>query len=75
LSILRNSKVRQDGYTGVFSKFKSKGKFDEKAARKWLSEKLGLDETKVVVFDGVLKSCENSKVYGITSLAADYIDR
>lgn len=75
LSILRNSKVRQDGYTGVFSKFKSKGKFDEKAARKWLSEKLGLDETKVVVLDGVLKGCENSKVYGITSLAADYIDR
>lgn len=75
LSILRNSKVRQDGYTGVFSRFKSKGKFDEKAARKWLSEKLGLDETKVVVLDGVLKSCENSKVYGITSLAADYIDR
>lgn len=75
LSILRNSKVRQDGYTGVFSRFKSKGKFDEKAARKWLSEKLGLDESKVVVLDGVLKSCENSKVYGITSLAADYIDR
>lgn len=75
LSILRNSKVRQDGYTGVFSRFKSKGKFDEKAARKWLSEKLGLDETKVVVLDGVLKGCENSKVYGITSLAADYIDR
>lgn len=75
LSILRNSKVRQDGYTGVFSKFKSKGKFDEKAARKWLSEKLGLDETKVVVLNGILKSCENSKVYGITSLAADYIDR
>lgn len=75
LSILRNSKVRQDGYTGVFSRFKSKGKFNEKAARKWLSEKLGLDETKVVVLDGVLKGCENSKVYGITSLAADYIDR
>lgn len=75
LSILRNSKVRQDGYTGVFSRFKSKGKFDEKAARKWLSEKLGLDESKIVVLDGVLKSCENSKVYGITSLAADYIDR
>lgn len=75
LSILRNSKVRQDGYTGVFSRFKSKGKFDEKAARKWLSEKLGLDESKVVVLDGVLKSCENSKVYGITSLATDYIDR
>lgn len=75
LSILRNSKVRQDGYTGVFSRFKSKGKFDEKAARKWLSEKLGLDETKVIVLDGILKSCENSKVYGVTSLAADYIDR
>lgn len=75
LSILRNSKVRQDGYTGVFSRFKSKGKFDEKAARKWLSEKLGLDEAKVVVLDGVLKSCENSKVYGITNLAVDYIDR
>ena len=75
LSILRNSKVRQDGYTGVFSKFKSKGKFDEKAARKWLSEKLGLDQSKVVVLDGVLKSCENNKVYGITSLAADCIDR
>lgn len=75
LSILRNSKVRQDGYTGVFSKFKSKGKFNEKAARKWLSEKLGLDDTNVIVLDGILKSCENSKVYGVTSLAADYIDR
>lgn len=75
LSILRNSKVRQDGYTGVFSRFKSKGKFNEGVARKWLSEKLGLDETKVIVLDGILKGCENSKVYGITSLAADCIDR
>lgn len=75
MSILRNSKVRQNGYTGVFSRFKSKGKLDEKAARKWLSDKLGLHESQVVVLDGILKSFENNKVYGVTNLAVDQINK
>lgn len=75
LSVMRNKTVRQNGYTGVFSRFKSKGKLNEKTARKWLSDKLGLHESQIVVLDGVLKSFENNRVYGVTNLAVDQINR
>ena len=39
--------------TGVFSRTKTRGKFEEKKARAWLSETLGIDQENVVVWDAV----------------------
>nr|UWD62835.1 MAG: hypothetical protein [Bacteriophage sp.] len=51
--------------TGVFSTEKGDGKFNENKARKWLANILGIDDSKIIVLNGVLRSIYNEEVYGV----------
>ena len=57
--------------TGVFSKKKTKGKFDEKSARKWLSDTLGIDQSEVVVWDAVDDTLHDPEVFGAVDVIVD----
>jgi hypothetical protein len=57
--------------TGVYSKNKGEGKLDERKARKWLRDVLGLSEKNVVVEDAIMRSTDGEEVYGLTRLCYD----
>lgn len=59
--------------TGVFSKQKTKGKFDEKSARKWLSDTLGIDQSEVQVWDVVDDVLHDPDIYGAVDVIVDSI--
>ena len=61
----------EKGVTGVFSKIKSRGKLNEKNARKWLKKTLGLNKENVIVENAIMRSLEGEQVYGITCLSLD----
>lgn len=57
--------------TGIYSKVRAEGSFDEKSARQWLKEKLGLDDHNVVVRNAIIRSCYDGDVYGLTNVYLD----
>ena len=61
--------------TGIFSKIKSRGKLNEKRARKALQKMLGLTDADVIVVDGYLKASDDEDVFGVTSVAIDSINQ
>ena len=68
-----NSALSGAGITGVFSKFKHKGKIDEHESRKWISETLGLSDENVIVVSAIMRGCNNEAVYGMMNIATDSI--
>jgi hypothetical protein len=50
--------------TGVFSHTKTKGEFEEKKARKWLADKLGIDQDNVIVWDALKNAHIDKETYG-----------
>lgn len=61
--------------TGVASKYKSPGKFNEKRTKEWIKRTLGLRDDQSLVVEGVIKSCSDGDVYGLTQLCCDMLDR
>lgn len=57
--------------TGVFSRNKTKGRFDEKSARKWLSDTLGIDQSEVVVWDALDDTLHDPEVFGAVDVIVD----
>jgi len=68
-----NSSLSGAGITGVFSKFKHKGKIDEHESRRWISETLGLSDENVIVVSAIMRGCNNEAVYGMMNIATDSI--
>jgi hypothetical protein len=56
---------------GVYQTTKTGGSFDEPYARKWLLDKLGLNEHQVFVTNAMLRGTENEQVFGVTNIALD----
>lgn len=63
----------QNGVTAVFQKVKSKGRFKEKNAKKWLYNKLGISDENVIVRNGILRSMTGEQYFGALMLATDRI--
>ena len=59
--------------TGVYSKNKSKGKFDKDKAVKWLEKHLGINRYNIIVRNGVMRSTDNEQVFGVTQVSLDRI--
>ena len=59
--------------TGVFSNTKSSVPFNEQQARKWVADTLGLDDDNYIVINGLIKSCKDYQIYGLTNIALDRI--
>lgn len=61
------------GVTGVYQSKKSKGKFNEEKARKWLSETLGIDPANVMVMNGIKSAVDDNEVFGVVDAAVNTI--
>lgn len=66
--------------TGVYSKHKTKGEFEEKKAREWLSNVLGIDQANVVVWDAAKNAHIDDETYGevnavVNSLTGELIGK
>ena len=61
------------GVGGVFQRVKSGGRFNEKKAKKWLFDKLGIDDNNVIVKTGVMTSFQNDEYFGRLMIATDRI--
>ena len=61
--------------TGVFQSSKSKGKLDINKSRQWLSDKLGIDRSQVVVLDSVMRSVDGAEVFGVTNVVTDILNQ
>lgn len=59
--------------TGVYSKTKSKGEFDEAKAREWLADKLGIDQANVIVMNGIKSAVDDVEVFGVVDSAVNTI--
>jgi len=57
--------------TGVFSRRKGRKPFNEEKARAWLAEKLGIDQSNVIVMDAMKAAADNSEVFGVVDTAVD----
>lgn len=57
--------------TGVFSKTKTKGEFEENRARAWLSNVLGIDPTNVYVWDSAINASVDPDVQGSVDVIVD----
>ena len=68
-----NSVKKMKGATGVFSKVRGSGIVDVESAKKWLNKTLGIDDSNVIVTNGVMRSFENEAVYGLTVASLDSI--
>lgn len=69
-----NRQVTSQMVTGVFSTEKGDGKFNENKARKWLANILGIDDSKIIVLNGVLRSIYNEEVYGVMQQSVDSLN-
>lgn len=69
-----NSKSKPVAVTGVFSDKKGDGKFNEKKARKWLADTLGISDSKIIVLNGVLRSLHGKEVYGVMRQSVDSVN-
>ena len=56
---------------GVYQTTKTGGSFDEPYARKWLLDKLGLNEHQIFVTNALLRGTENEQVFGVTNISLD----
>ena len=70
----QNRQVTSQMVTGVFSTEKGSGKFNENKARKWLANILGIDDSKIIVLNGVLRSIYNEEVYGVMQQSVDSLN-
>lgn len=70
----QNRQVTSQMVTGVFSTKKGDGKFNENKARKWLANILGIDDSKIIVLNGVLRSIYNEEVYGVMQQSVDSLN-
>lgn len=70
----QNRQVTSQMVTGVFSTEKGDGKFNESKARKWLANILGIDDSKIIVLNGVLRSIYNEEVYGVMQQSIDSLN-
>ena len=70
----QNRQVTSQMVTGVFSTEKGSGKFNENKARKWLANILGIDDSKIIVLNGVLRSIYNEEVYGVMQQSIDSLN-
>lgn len=70
----QNREVSSQMVTGVFSTEKGDGKFNENKARKWLANILGIDDSKIIVLNGVLRSIYNEEVYGVMQQSVDSLN-
>ena len=61
------------GVTGVYSILKTGGTVDVEGTRKWIMDTLGLDEDKIIVANGVMRSVDGKEVFGLTRLCADVL--
>jgi hypothetical protein len=70
----KNQTISSGGrkYTGVFSKHKGRGKMDVKAARKWLSDTLGLRDNQIAI-TATMRSMEDDEIFGLTNVVFDSI--
>lgn len=59
--------------TGVYSKSKSKGKFDKDKAVTWLQDHLGINRYNIIVRNGVMRSTDNEQIFGVTQVSLDKI--
>ena len=59
--------------TGVYSKNKSKGKFDKDKAVTWLQDHLGINRYNIIVRNGVMRSTDNEQIFGVTQVSLDKI--
>ena len=70
----QNRQVTSQMVTGVFSTEKGDGKFNENKVRKWLANILGIDDSKIIVLNGVLRSIYNEEVYGVMQQSVDSLN-
>jgi hypothetical protein len=59
--------------TGVFSRRKTKGDFDEKKAREWLSDRLGINQSNVVVWGAAEEALRDPEIMGAVDVVVDTI--
>lgn len=69
-----NTKIEPAAVTGVFSDEKGDGKFNEKKARKWLADTLGISDSKIIVLNGILRSLHGKEVYGVMRQSIDSVN-
>lgn len=70
----QNRKINSWMVTGVFSTEKGNGKFNENKARKWLANVLGIEDSKIIVLNGILRSIYNEEVYGVMQQSVDSLN-
>lgn len=70
----QNRQVSSQMVTGVFSTEKGNGKFNENKARKWLANVLGIEDSKIIVLNGILRSIYNEEVYGVMQQSIDSLN-
>lgn len=58
---------------GVYETRKTGGTFDEQSARKWLCDKLGIQQHQVLVINAALKGTEDKDVFGLTNISLDVV--
>lgn len=59
--------------SGVYQTVKTNGTLDEKSAREWIKNTLGLSDAQIIVSNAILKGLENEDVYGVTNIAVDVL--
>lgn len=70
-----NIKTIKAGVTGVFSKTRGNGEFNERKARKWLRKTLGLTGANVIVENAIFKSASSGEeVYGLVNLSLNALN-
>lgn len=60
--------------SGVFQKNRTGGKIDINKSREWLSNKLGIDKSQVVLLDSVMRSMDDVEVFGVTNVVTDILN-
>lgn len=61
---------RTNTYSGVFSTEEQQGQMSVDESREWLSEKLGIEKSNVIVIDGVMKSASDEDVFGLMTVVS-----
>lgn len=64
---------RSEGFTGVYSTERGKGKMNPEKARNWLVKKLGIPEENIIVLNALLKGADSQPVFAVVGMSTDVL--
>lgn len=62
---------KEEGFTGMYSTVRGRGKVDVEKSKKWLQKTLGLRKDQIFVTNAILRGTHDEKVFGLTTMSAD----